>query len=272
MLRRTMISLAAIAAFAAPSQAATEEEIDTLFEAMRINDLIVLLRDEGLAQSADLSEQMFPERARGWARVVSGIYNVPDLTRSFRQGFGETLADDDITPLIDFFSSETGAEIVELELAARTALLDPATEEAAKEAYQVMVEADRERVEFIEAYVEANDLIELNVMGGLNSSLAFYNGLLDGGALEMSQDDMLREVWRQEDDIRSDAGEWLFAYLGLAYRPLDLDALESYVQLSESEAGADLNSAMFAGFDAVFQRVSYEVGASAAQFAEGEDL
>ena len=134
------------------------------------------------------------------------------------------------------------------------------------------IQTDPDRVDRIRTFVEVNDLIEVNVVGGLNASLAFYNGLADGGAFEMSQDEILGQVWSQEEDIRAEAAEWLFGYLGLAYRPLEDDALDAYIALSESPAGTSLNAAIIAGYDEVFTGVSYSLGAAAARFTLGEDI
>ena len=38
------------------------------------------------------------------------------------------------------------------------------------------------REQMVPEFAEANDLIELNVVGALNSNLAFYRGMADGAA------------------------------------------------------------------------------------------
>ncbi len=272
MLRRVSLSILLTMAISMPAKAASDAEINTLFEAMRISELMGILRQEGIEQSSDLSDSMFPDRAAAWSLVVSGIYDIPSLNKAFRDAFGAELANDDVSELIDFYTSEQGVRIVEQELSARTTLIDPIAEEAAIIAFADMVTGDPDRVERIEAFVAANDLVELNVMGGLNSSLAFYNGLADGDAFEMTQEEILSTVWGQEEEIRANSYEWLTAYLGLAFHLLDDADVDAYVDMSESEAGADLNRALFAGYDTIFSSISYAIGTAAAQFAMGEDI
>ena len=76
------------------------------------------------------------------------------------------------------------------------------------------------RLDLLDRFAEANDLIEENVSGALNSNLAFYRGMSEGGAFtgaEMTEEEMLSEVWSQEDDIRAETAGWLYPFLMLAY-------------------------------------------------------
>ena len=111
-------------------------------------------------------------------------------------------------------------------------------------------------------------------MGAMNASYAFYNGMIDGQAFdfELTEDEILRDVWSQEAEIRLDTQEWLYGYLMRAYAPLSDDDLQAYIDFSATKAGRVLNAALFAGFDEVFTNVSKALGLSAAGFMQGEDL
>jgi hypothetical protein len=120
--------------------------------------------------------------------------------------------------------------------------------------------------------VEANDLVEANVAGALNASFHFYRGLVEGGAFSMSESDILNEVWGQEEDTRQDTREWLYGFLLLAYRKMADPALETYIDLSASEQGRRLNIALFAGFNRMYDEISYALGLAAAREMQGQDL
>lgn len=257
----------------APMQAATPEELDRLFEALGTENLFDIMRSEGLMQADELRSEMFPGRGGdGWIATASGIYDIDDMREIFRTRFDEELRDEDVAPLLTFFEGAEGREIVSLELGARRALMDPDTEEAAKEIVATMEGARDPRLDLLENFVTVNDLVELNVMGALNASLAFYQGLADGGAFQLGEDQILRDVWAQEPDIRDDSESWLYAFLALAYQPLENGDLEAYIDLSTSEAGQALNRALFAGFDDVFRDVSFDLGAAASRFMVSEEL
>lgn len=257
---------------ALPAYAATEAELDTLFEALGTGELMDILRVEGLQQSDEIRESMFPERADGWNTIVSSIYDTRRMEVEFREAFDAELAESDVKPLLEFFASDLGAEIISLEIAARHALLDEDVEEAAKEAFLRLPDRDVARADAIAAFVETNDLIELNVAGALNASLAFYRGLADGGSFDLTEDVILQDVWAQEPEIRQETTQWMLPYLALAYEPLGDDDLAAYQALSTSEAGKDLNRALFAGFDVVFNRISYSLGSAASRFMQGDDI
>ncbi len=108
--------------------------------------------------------------------------------------------------------------------------------------------------------------------GALNASFHFYRGLVDGGAFEMTESDILRDVWDQEDNTRNDTREWLFAFLLMAYGPLEDGELSDYVALSGTDAGQALNRALFAGYNRMYDELSYALGLAAAQQMKTQDL
>ena len=271
ILRVAAVS-AMISMVAPPAQAASEGELDTLFRALGTGELIDILRIEGLEQSDELRESMFPQRADGWNRIASSIYDTRRMAAEFREAFDAELAESDVTPLLEFFGSDLGEKIISLEITAREALLDEDVEEAAKDAFLSLPERDGTRADALAAFVETNDLIELNVAGALNASLAFYRGLADGGSFDLTEEVILRDVWAQEPEIRQETTEWILPYLALAYEPLSDGDLEAYQALSTSKAGKDLNRALFAGFDVVFNRISYSLGSAASRFMQGDDI
>ena len=254
------------------SPAASPAEIDRLFDARGTPRLLEIMREEGLAQADELRETSFPNNGGGWGNITSRIYDTGRMAEIFRDGFEAELADEDIGALLAFFDGELGREIVELELAGREALLDPDVEAAAVEAYEALGSTAPEFRARIDRFVDGNDLIELNVMGAMNASLAFYNGLADGGALEMSEEQILADVWGQEPGVRADTEEWMRSYLAMAYEPLSGADLDAYIDFTLSPAGRDLNRALFTGFDALFNDISYALGAAAARFMLSEDI
>ncbi|NVK60443.1 MAG: hypothetical protein HWE37_10270, partial [Rhodobacteraceae bacterium] len=100
----------------------------------------------------------------------------------------------------------------------------------------------------------------------------FYLGLVDGGALEMSERDIADEVWSQEPETRADTREWLYGYLLMSYGPIADKDLEDYVALSSTEEGKAMNRALFDGFNAMYDEISYALGLAAAQQMMAQDL
>lgn len=270
-----VLPVLACLALALPARAETPARLDPLIEVLGLGDLVAIMREEGIAYGDEIEDEMFPGRGGDrWDAEVARIYDGGRMADELKDTLGRALSGTDLDPLIGFFASETGARIVSLELSARRALLDPEVEEASLERLEDMQADDDPRLALIERFVEANSLIEANVAGALNSNYAFYTGLADGRAFdfEMTEEQMLADVWGQEPEIRDETREWLLSYLVMAYAPLSDAALEDYIALSETPQGTALNAALFAGFDVAFTRISRELGLAAAQFIAGQDI
>lgn len=253
------------------------EAVTQLAETMLLPGVVDVMQAEGKDYGRQLRDEMFPGRdAAEWQAMVAAIYDPARLMADIEGGLQAGLADkpEAITSARAFFETPAGQKILSIELEARRALLDPATEEAAKAAAADLLAKDSPRMEALRRFAATNDLIEMNVMGGLNANLAFYRGLADGGLFDgqMSESDMLAEVWAQEDQVRNDTEEWLWTYLVLAYQPLSDEELQAYQKFSESAEGKQLNAALFAGFDAGFMRISRDLGRAAARMVQGEDI
>ena len=250
--------------------AASPEELDQLYDAMGLPRLMDIMRIEGLNQGEQLEADMLGgDGGEGWNALLDGIYSTETMSETFRIGFDAVLEEVDVAPLLAFYASALGAEVVSLELAGREALLDEDLEAAAEAAFEDL--DDDARRTALEVFIEQNNLIDLNVMGGLNSSLAFYEGMADGG-LPITEDQMLQDVWSQEPDLRDSTETWIYSYLNLAYEPLDADDLKQYIDVTGSEAGKALNRALFEGFDQVFIDISRALGRASAIFSRGEEL
>ena len=262
---------ASLAALAQP----LPEDIDPLARALGLPQIIEVMRDEGLVNGGELAEEMFPGRGGpNWKMLVEKIYDIDWMTKIVWSGLAAELKDSDIDPLVQFFEGETGRKIVGLEVSARQALLDEAVEAAGKERLEELTADGDPLLDLVTEYVEVNDLLEYNVVGAMNSNYAFYTGLQDGGAFDatLTEEQILTDVWSQEEVIRADTKDWLYGFLVMAYQPLTEAELTEYIALSETPEGQALNRALFVAFDELFVEISRALGRSAATFVVGEDL
>ncbi|MEL6957729.1 MAG: hypothetical protein AAGL89_02110 [Pseudomonadota bacterium] len=269
-----LAALATSVAFATPVLA-QQSDTDELFELLKLPEIIEVMREEGLSYGESIGGDLFAgEPSADWQANVERIYNYDRMIGMVRDDFEASLEDVDVGPMIDFFGSQRGQMIVELEVSARRALLDDAVEEASEEAAAIALAEEDPRMMQVQTFVEVNNLIETNVAGALNSNLAFYYGLLDGSAFGgvLTEDQILEDVWAQEEDIRANTTEWIYSFLFLAYQPLEDDDLDAYIALSETEAGRDLNRAMFESFDRLFEGISRSLGRAAANEMTSQEL
>lgn len=276
MLRRTLLSLMACASLLAPLPVLAAP-VDDLAQALRLPELFGVLAQEGVSYGADLEAELFPDAGGNrWDAVVAAIHDKARMEAVAMDLLRDELAThpEAVGRMTAFFAAEPGAQIVKLEIAARQAYLDETAKEAAEAAHAEMAAKSDPRLAMIDRLVAANDLIEQNVAGALNANLAFYRGMIEGGAVESSLPDaeMMADLWSQEPQIRQETTEWLLPYLALAYRPLSDGDLEAYIAFSETADGQLLNRALFATFDGLFNGLSQELGLAAARMLEGQDI
>lgn len=259
-------ALAATVTFALPATA-QESEVEELFNLLRLPDIIEIMREEGVSYGETIGQDLFAGPPTDeWMATVERIYDYDVMTGLVREDFTASLDGVDVSPMIDFFGSDQGQMIVGLEVSARRALLDDAVEDASKDAAAIAQADGDPRYALVGEFIETNNLIETNVEGALNSNLAFYSGLLDGGAFDgaLSEEQILTDVWSQEQEIRDNTTEWLFSFLYMAYKPLDDVDLQAYIAFSETQSGAEINRAMFDSFERLFIGISRSLGRAAA--------
>ena len=253
----------------------TPEKLGTLFAAMGMDDILAIMQAEGIDYGAQISEDLFPGRiSPEWTETVAQIYAIDPMTERVRSDFDSALADADVDAMLDFFESDLGRNVVELEVTAREALMDEDVEEASIAAAAVALAEETPRAALVTEFVETNDLLETNIVGAMNANYAFYIGLMEGGGLDqgMTQDDILADVWGQEPEIRQNTVEWIYSYLLLAYQPLSDEDLQAYIAFSETEAGQDINDALFLAFDGMYEDISGALGYAASSYMIGQDL
>ena len=259
-----------------PLEAPLSAPVAQLVTTLHLPEIIAVMEAEGRDYGHQLRDEMFPDQGGpNWDAQVARIYDADRLLAVISARLGAELATSPATLAAaqDYFASVTGQKILALEVEARRALLDDATETAAQEALADMEAKAAPRLEALRRFAKANDLIEMNVMGAMNANLGFYRGMAEGGALAgLSEQDMLAEVWGQEAQARDDAEAWLWPYLALAYQPLSDEELQSYQRFSETPEGRALNAALFAAFDAAFVQISRDLGRATARMVQGEDI
>lgn len=280
-LATVLLILPLLAVGPLPAKANQAERVSVLMELMGLEQIIAIMREEGLAYGQELEAEMLSGGGgAAWDMLVDRIYDTDKMTALVEQRFVTTFGQADPAPLITFFEGETGTRIVDFEIAARRAFMQADVEQAAREAFR-RVEGDLAaqsprridpHLSAIESYVEANDLIGFNVMGALNANMLFYRGLIDGGALEMSEADIVADVWAQEDDTRAETREWVYAFLMLAYEPLEPAQISAYADLSKTASGRAMNRALFEAFDLMYGQVSQALGLALAGQMLGEEL
>jgi hypothetical protein len=242
---------------------------------LQIAALMAQLRQEGLDGADNLAEQFEIAGTAGFQVQMDRLFDTPAMEALFLAELQKGLKGDPdaVQTALNFFASPLGQKVVSAEIVARQALTVDGADAAANAAYDALSANDQPRRDLIDGMMVSGDLIEFNVMGGLNSNFAFMRGMASTGALgDLPENEMLAQVWQDEDALRQDSGEWLTGFMALAYRNLTLAEVQEYSDFITSPAGRKLNAALFAGFDTLYGGLSLQQGRIVGGLMQGEDI
>lgn len=244
-----------------------------LMDVLRTDEIALILQAEGLDHAETLNRDMLNgQGGAGWQLQVGAIYRPQRMTETLRRFLEADVKDSQREEAITFFASDMGTQIISLENAARAAITDQDVEDAARARFAELEGSDDPRLAQIQALIRTGDMIDRNVTAAMNSNFQFMRGLADGGAIDMTEAEMLAEVADQQDEITQDTTEWLYGYLLLAYSPMKNAALDQYIAFAQTDAGRALNRALFAGYGAAYEDISYALGRAVALNMVAEEL
>ncbi|NUH64234.1 DUF2059 domain-containing protein [Sulfitobacter sp. S0837] len=251
----------------------SDARMTVLVDLLDLREVAAILRQEGQAHASTLNQEMLGgQGGPGWQMQVDTIYDPDRMVEMVRRALEETLQDDALEAAIAFYSSDLGGQVIEMENAARAAISEGAVEDAARERFAELDGTDDPRLAQITQLLIAGDMIDRNVSTALNSNFQFLKGLRDGGALADSEEDLLADVSADLDRVTEDTRAWLYAYMLLAYHPLDDAALSRYIEFAQSEAGRAVNRGLFKGFGKAYEDISYALGRTVALNMTAEEL
>lgn len=250
--------------------------IDHLMDLMKFPEVIDLLAVEGRSMADDTPDSDLGVPRYAWDTMITKLYNEEAMHEAFRIELQAAFGATDLEPIVSFYESDLGHKIAKLELDARKAITDDAVLSAAGDMWAEL-DPQSQRAQLIEDYVTVNDLIELNVVGSMNSDIAYFRGFSAHAqeGMGLNETDIMREVWAGEPEARAQVMEWVYGFSALAYQPLDEDEFDAYIAFGKTDAGRALNTAIFAAFDNVYADLARGLGAGTAllmQTFDGQEL
>lgn len=250
-----------------------EARVSVLMDVLRVAEIAQILSNEGMQYGQELDIDMLGGAGgAGFHLQVRAIHAPQRISESIRSGLVAKLSPEQIEDVIAFYAAPVGSEIVKLENQARVAFSDAEIEEGARARYTALEDSDPARYALIERLISAGDLVSRNVTSSMNSNIAFLRGLADGDLIALSEEEMLSDVAGDMEMLEEDTRGWLGGFMTLAYSPLSDADLELYAKFTETPAGAALNTGFFAGFDPLYEEISYALGRAVALNSTGEDL
>lgn len=268
---RRLLATILIVVMAAPLWAGARHTV--LMDVLQIRELSGILHEEGLKFGSQLNDEWLEgQGGAGWSQQVAAIYAPERISEGIRAGVEPALEGDALEDAITFFASDLGQKVIMLENAARRAMSDDAVDAQARAKFVENQGSPDPRLVQIGRMIDAGDLINRNVTSALNSNYQFLRALVDGNVYVMGDEEILIDVLGERDAITEDTTIWLGAFFSLAYSPLSLEELTAYADFSETAAGKALNNGFFAGFDPLYEDISYALGRAMALNMAAEEL
>ena len=255
--------------------AAEEADGARLFDALRMPEVVALMREEGFAFAAEAGAEVFGDAPpAAWPGDLEAALDAGQMETQARAVLDAATVGLDLDPVIAFFTSEPGRTFIEVELAARWALLDDEVEQMARETAAMAMADEDPLFQQIERFVTVTDLVDRNAVAAMNSGLAYRRGLLASGGLPagVTEDDIVNDLWAQELQIRADAQERLYSLLLLAYGPVAPADIETLIAFSETEAGRAANRAVLSALTEVSDGISFDLGRMLGRLLANEEL
>ena len=265
------VSLGVWAVLAMP--AAAQSLIERYYAALHMQEVFEILKSEGIEAGQAMAEDGQVSASPAWTARLEQIYAIDKMDALFRNALENADGFEQSEAAIAFFEGDLGQRISRIELDARVALALPGMEDQMRKRVKEMRIEMPKRIALYDDFIDVNDLINSNVSGALNANLSFYQGMASNPAFEggMTEEFMLTTVWQQEGQLREDMKDWTMNFSALAYGVLEDDEIQDYIDLSATTSGQKLNTALFAGFDKVFEVQSFELGRATAEFSLGDD-
>ncbi|KIC44375.1 50S ribosomal protein L21 [Ruegeria sp. ANG-S4] len=269
-MRYLIASIVTFAFWAAPVIA--NEKVNRLMSAMQVQDVMEIMGKEGRAQGDELNRTVLNGMGGTFFRTqIEDIYDPVWMQDQMTATIGENMDDGQLEQAALFFESDLGQTIVSLENSARSALMDDAIDEMARDAYR-QFDRDTSFFKLIDEYVHVNDLVEQNVQGSLSADFNFYLGMSSGQATPVDGDALLSHLLTQKSEVTEETETWIYSFLLMAYQPLSEAQMRENIAFSRTDTGRALNEALFLGFDDMIDAISYRLGEAVAHAMNASDL
>lgn len=250
--------------FLSATVANAQAQVTLTMDHLKLSELIHIMRSEGLEYAATLNIEMLNGQGSAvWEDQIGAIYDTQLMSEVVRKEIA-TIPENQLRQINQFYGSNLGAKIVDLEIAARIAMTDNDIRNIAEDNYQIALAQDPKSLLQVNLIVSEGDLIERNVTAALTSNYRFYLGLVDGGSFDASEQEVIEQTWEQEDEIRLNTVKWMMGYLLLSYQSLDEAEMIELINFKKTRAGRALNAAIFDGFGAMYGDISYTLGRAVA--------
>lgn len=201
---------------------------------------------EGLALSFQDSDNALAQSDEGfgvaWDLAARQVFPADDMLEEIVGQMDGALPAENIDEMIQFFESDLGRKVTELEVAAQTGEGAARLQSEGSAILTDMIENDPARLQQYAAMVDALGIVEAQVTTAMNINFAIMTGMSASGKLpyEMSEEEILGNIAAQQDMFRADIQDNVFITFAYTYQDLSDAELAAYIDFLTSQNGRAL--------------------------------
>ena len=149
-----------VAIFLFATVANGQAQVTLAMDHLELSELIHIMRTEGLEYAATLNTEMLDGQGGAvWEDQIDAIYDTQLMSEFVRKEIA-TIPENQLRQINQFYGSNLGAKIVDLEIAARNAMTDNDIKNIAEDNYQIALAQDPQSLLQLNVIVSEGDLIE----------------------------------------------------------------------------------------------------------------
>ncbi len=224
---------------------AAQDLAEQVWEAGRMDEFAAVTRMEEIASAQNIAAAWLPYESD--FTNVEALYIAPTVRNAIHAAFIDVLDQDYAEEILVFLRSEAGQAMTAHELQGRKEFYDDSALEEGRAMLTAMVFTEPEKYEMLSDYIAANDLIEQNLVIGMNFEMALNAGASEVLPPEMQTDPSLlaSQLQSEAEWMRGDITDWLESYLAYSYGEVPEAQFREIFEFSVTDAGQAYNAALF---------------------------
>lgn len=195
-----------------------------------------------------------------WRVAQEGAFDSERLIPELEALVAGQLKPEEIADLLDFYKSDLGMHISQVEIAATLPEVKPIKEAEGAALYATLGTADPERLALYNNLMEGLHAVDVSEAIALNITYAMVSAML-GGAKQPATDEQIAAIVKQNTaTLRAAIENHTTSHTAWTYRNVSMEDLRRYVAFLETPAAKRYYASILLAFDRVFTAEARALG------------
>ncbi len=231
-------------AVALPAHASNRDATETLLELFGFDAYVESIA-EALRETDGVVDQSDTGFAVAWDLAAAQVFPASAMMDEILDALDGSLSASEIDEATMFLTSDLGARVTELEVAAQAPGLSAIVEAEGAEILADLIAEQAPRLDEYTRMIEALGAVDSQVAAAMNLNFAIYSGMSQSGKLpyQLSEAEILGLLAAQQDQMRAQIRDHTYINMAYTYRDLPDQDLSGYIDFLTSDVGRALYGA-----------------------------